>query len=685
TFIGYQILREFLAEKEGPVLRAVRATSLDAWLTAIAIFVVIMVVLYSTFFTNPYGIWDPRYSLLSPLRKDILGGVTYWQLQHTVDRGGQPWFYYLLVLPLYQQLAVVFGIAGALYALFHRTLFNTFLVWWAVGSLLLYSWAGEKMPWLSLHIALPFVLLAGLFAGHLLASRRTWVLLGAGSVFAALLALEVHTTFALNFRDGANPTEMLIYVQTSQDVPNVVSEINTLSHRVTGGTNLAIGLDNTDVGGWPFIWYLRDYPNVTLTPTFSGPTCGGQYCPVLLMLDPQYAKYGGQLAKRYVAQKYRWNWWFPEDYKVWFPDHVGTIAGAVTGRGALAADPIGNSTDWQHLWNWIVYRQPFGDRGARWLYVLVRRDLVPGAKYYSSRPLSGALPPAPASHVPILPATLNHAAGGGGLLDGPRGISTGRRGDLYVSDPPNHRVVVLSRAGRLIRSWGTVGTAPGQFNTLESPQDLAVAANGAVYVADTWNQRIQEFSATGTYLRQWGGGPIGSGPGQFYGPRSVAVGPNRRVYVADTGNERIQVFTPSGRYITSWGTRGSAEGQFMEPSSVAVASNGTVYVADFWNQRIQAFSPSGTFLRTWSVPDWTPHSYAEPYLSVSPVTGDVFATDPQQQRVLAWRADGRVLGAFGATKLALPVGISVGRDGRVAVSDATGGKVDVFTVRIKMR
>ncbi|MGI8967707.1 MAG: flippase activity-associated protein Agl23, partial [Chloroflexota bacterium] len=47
TFIGYQILREFLAEKEGPVLRAVRTTSLDAWLTAIALFVVIMVVLYS--------------------------------------------------------------------------------------------------------------------------------------------------------------------------------------------------------------------------------------------------------------------------------------------------------------------------------------------------------------------------------------------------------------------------------------------------------------------------------------------------------------------------------------------------------------------------------------------------------------------------------------------------------------
>ena len=39
--------------------------------------------------------------------------------------------------------------------------FRLFLVWWFLGSIGLYSWAGEKMPWLSIHILLPLVLLAG--------------------------------------------------------------------------------------------------------------------------------------------------------------------------------------------------------------------------------------------------------------------------------------------------------------------------------------------------------------------------------------------------------------------------------------------------------------------------------------------------------------------------------------------
>jgi hypothetical protein len=33
------------------------------------------------------------------------------------------------------------------------------LAWWAIATVALYSWAGEKMPWLTIHVALPLVLL----------------------------------------------------------------------------------------------------------------------------------------------------------------------------------------------------------------------------------------------------------------------------------------------------------------------------------------------------------------------------------------------------------------------------------------------------------------------------------------------------------------------------------------------
>lgn len=669
TFLIFEGVRERLSG-DGPVLRALRATSLDTWLTGIAIFVVITVLLYSTFFTNPFGIWDTHHSLLSPDRKDILGGLTYWQVQQGVERGSQPWFYYLLTLGLYEQIALLFGIAGAVLCVLRRSFFRTFLVWWAVMAYGMYSWAGEKMPWLTIHIALPLILLAGLFLGTVwsrfsLRPRVAWL-----SLFLVLLILEIHSAFALSYVDGANPTEMLVYVQTAQDVKNVSDEIQKMPE----WPNVTVGLDDTDVGGWPFTWYLRDDPRVTESSTFSGPVCGGQYCQVLLMLQPTYQSYGAKLASRYVVQQYRWNWWFPEDYKTWFPDHWGAF---FSGSGNVS-DLVGTRTDWQHIWNWMLYRDPFGTRGARLLYVLVRRDLVPGAKYFKTP--AGQAPTGPtqvsARSLPYALAARVH--GGKTALYGPRGVAADRRGNVYVADTLNHRIAVYDSSGRFVRAWGSVGTGPGQFAARDSPQGVAVGPDNLIYVADTWNQRIEVFRTDGRFVRQWGGGPIGSGQGQFYGPRSVAVAPSGNVFVADTGNERVEEFSSSGAYIRSFGTRGAAVGQFDEPSSVALDARGNVYVADFWNQRIQVFSPRGTYIRSWPVTDWSPQSYDEPYLAVDNAQDRIVASDPQQQQVLAYSLKGQLLGKISSPQLTMPIGVAVLPGDVVAVTDPDANIAALF-------
>lgn len=661
SFILVEAVREAVT-REGPVLRAVRATNLDTWLTAVSIFVVIIVLLYSTFFTNPYGIWDTQHSLMSPDRKDIWGGLTYWLAQQPVARGGQPWFYYLLLLPLYEQLALLLGVAGMVYAAVRRTLFRTFLVWWALIAFGLYSWAGEKMPWLVIHIVLPLILLAGLFVGEIFAARRLWPKIAVGTALVLGLALETHSTFLLNFVDGANPTEMLIYVQTSNDVKHVTHEVQALSRRVTGGNTMQIGLDTNDVGGWPFIWYLRNNPNVVDAMSFNGPVCGAQYCPALIMLGPEFDASRTQLMQHYVVQKYRWNWWFPEDYKVWFPQHWGNIPQALHGHGSLTDDLLGTPTDWHHIWNWLMYRTPFGTRSARWLYFLVRRDLVPHASQYPGGITRGLHP-------------LSLLTTAGGLhLSAPRGLALGLHGTIWVADTLNHRVVGFGPGGRVVAAIGSAGTARGQFSPNNSPEGIGVASNGDLYVADTWNQRIEVFSPQGRFLRSWGGGPIGSKPGQFYGPRSVAVAASGAVYVADTGNKRIQVFSPQGKFRFSWGTQGAGPGQFNEPSAVAVAPNGTVYVADFWNRRIQAFTAQGHFLRSWTVPDWSPGTYEEPYLAVAR-NGDIYATDPTAAKILVFSPSGLELRRFAVSAMADPIGLAVTSSGQVAVSDPTANAV----------
>src|SRR5207237_3583403 len=47
-----------------------------------------------------------------------------------------------------------------------RQLFFWFCAFWFVAALLIYSWAGEKMPWMLPQITLPLVLLAGRLLGQ---------------------------------------------------------------------------------------------------------------------------------------------------------------------------------------------------------------------------------------------------------------------------------------------------------------------------------------------------------------------------------------------------------------------------------------------------------------------------------------------------------------------------------------
>lgn len=141
-------------------------------LMAVGAFLLVFVPLYTSMFTNMSGL---RSSTI-----DTDGTLLYWLGQHDFRRGEQPWFYFLLLLPQYEYLAAILGAllmvvtfvrAGA--ALLgwsggRQLFFRLFLSVWFVLIFAGLSYAGEKMPWLLVHITLPGILLAATMVGALI-------------------------------------------------------------------------------------------------------------------------------------------------------------------------------------------------------------------------------------------------------------------------------------------------------------------------------------------------------------------------------------------------------------------------------------------------------------------------------------------------------------------------------------
>ncbi|MDP9370316.1 MAG: TIGR03663 family protein [Chloroflexota bacterium] len=161
-------------EPEGSVAAAAARAWADGTglLAAFGVAAGIFVLLYTTFFTNLNGLATGTYA--------TNGTLLYWLGQQGVQRGEQPWFYYLLLTPQYEFLAVIFGLAVIGVTLWRAVRqhwgdhlagpafpFRLFLIVWFVLIFAGLSYAGEKMPWLIIHIALPLILLAASLLGEL--------------------------------------------------------------------------------------------------------------------------------------------------------------------------------------------------------------------------------------------------------------------------------------------------------------------------------------------------------------------------------------------------------------------------------------------------------------------------------------------------------------------------------------
>ena len=204
------------------------------------------------------------------------------------------------------------------------------------------------------------------------------------------------------------------------------------------------------------------------------------------------------------------------------------------------------------------------------------------------------------------------------------GITFDLKGNVWVTDKGNNKVLKLSQDGRLLQTLDHAGSKSDHFNR---PLGVSVSPEGLVYICDCGNQRVTVHDEEGMFLFAFGS--KGSGPGCFDGPWDLAFGSDGLVYVTDGGNGRVCVWSKEGsvqrdfktKYaptyiaatgdnhllITSWksdtvmvytlggqlvhefGRSGSDPGKFSVPSGIYIDDSGAVYVADCGNKRVQVF------------------------------------------------------------------------------------------------
>ncbi|MDY6877137.1 MAG: TIGR03663 family protein [Chloroflexota bacterium] len=655
------------------------------WSIAAVIHYAIFVVLFTTFFTNGTGI-----------ASGLIGSLGYWWTQQEVERGSQPGYYYVIMALLYEYLPLLLTFITAIYLVIRpksrlspsnlhyststlqspvstlQSPFIPFLLWWTALSWIGYSYAGERMPWMTVHLAVPMILLSGWLIGRLIEGAdwrrvlrdRTWLLIFVTPPFVLALVVFIQTALSGPFQG---------YELASLGVTGrfLSSLVGTLAFGA--GMGYLVHRGGWRVSASVLLLILLLLP-VFLTIRTACRFCYVNYDYATEFLVYAHAGPAVKEAKRQIEELSRRTAGGPNEIKVAYGSDGSTLFqwqlrdypnavfyGEQPAREQMDApvviagrqqwDAVAPYMDRDYVNTYVFMWWPMEDykdlTWARFTHAITDTqtraalwDIWYNRDYRRYDELTGkthTLDQWPLRSEFRLYVRRDVAS---------QMWNLGTTGPLEIGPTDPYAEGWQELTARLV--FGNQGSEPGR---LQSPSGVNIGSDGFVYVADTGNQRIQKFSADGQFVAAWGQNSaveveVGL-PQGFNDPWDVAVAPDGHIYVADTWNHRIQKLDAGGNPVTAWGLFGQygpeeevGESAFYGPRGIAIGSTGQVYVADTGNKRVQVFGPDGQFMSQWGGGGVLEGYLDEPVgITIGP-DDEVYVADTWNRRVQVFTSDG---------------------------------------------